>query len=1124
MSDMSESKHRELLKEGLRALDEEQRQKKQQAVLDKFSGGSQKHGLRRGLTDEKAANPYAESRIVAQRDRILNALSGKKFKLPFTSRSLTAFLLLPQFHLTFRHASHIYPVFMRALAAMLVQAGLLPQNHPALRYGENGVPRSRFKDMMGETWFRLRTMRGATYQQYGMFSLVVLMVLTLTATVATFFTRIFLGIGTASAQLYFTHPADPYGAGVGVTDMTAVGAIPSASGLFDSRIEGAGISKDYGLMVLDKILRQAAADTPTGGAMQNALATMMATYNTGVTIVGSVILLWMITSIVIDTAKAGVLGGGRHNMVWAPIRVLFAALLLIPLGTGFSAGQYGVMKLAEWGSNFGTRAWTEYVAGVLNTDNLLAPFANNSSTSLVKNISKLMTCQVVYNTHLRQTQGSLPARHKIVIKTENDPNQAMVTNRYTNDTGSNICGTIQYGTGATTDDIDRILTAATINSQLGGSARWNAANNPPTTAQSFKIAARDFRKAMRGAMQTTLAETTPDGNLGSGGTAIEMGRRFACRFAAFHMSDGGVTPHPVSQIPQCAGDASLVAPTPASPNFTEQTAMNAELQRAVMDQYNNVAKPVLNVYITNNLKPNMTERGWAGMGMWVQEIDAMNTLIAAVKSPVAVVEPGTAWVKDGNAIGGQNWLRCGVNFITLRPCRISGIEEKTLESLSAFNGWWEETGADSQLNPRDANAYNSNKDMSTEGGSRIMEMLEWIGNMSGGDNSLGMVMARLLIPPSDSVFLFRAVDIAATGTYPITQLVDTGHSVLGFGTFLWGMVSLVQALSSLKGYGFGLGLGIAIGALTNLFAALGSAMIVGGLMMSFYLPVIPLLRVAFSVLTWMIMCFEAVVMVPIAALGHLVSTGDGLTAGNGQLRTAWMLWLNVLMRPVLTVVGFVAGLLIYNTFAVYFHTSFSSGAINVMSDQSYITTLFTKCSYTAVYLMTMYAAANTCFKLMDVFPEQMMRWLGGSPDRTLRDLIDKSDLHEVSVTQLNRVVKTGEGTMKEYNQRKAQEKSRDIADRGEKLRKGPPAPGSPEAAQYSKDVAATEKAFNRKQRAEYDNASPDRKNEMLAEKFMDQHRFGMGVKAGLHGGLRIGTGEAFGSSGGFMDIFKKKTT
>ncbi|MBI3440228.1 MAG: hypothetical protein HY052_00190, partial [Proteobacteria bacterium] len=90
--------------------------------------------------------------------------------------SVAAFLFMPQFHLCFRQFSFIVPVFIRMIAVMFEQAGLLPPNHPATRYGAEGVRKYGFFELIGEAWYMLRS-SPATPQQWSLFGAFVMMVI-----------------------------------------------------------------------------------------------------------------------------------------------------------------------------------------------------------------------------------------------------------------------------------------------------------------------------------------------------------------------------------------------------------------------------------------------------------------------------------------------------------------------------------------------------------------------------------------------------------------------------------------------------------------------------------------------------------------------------------------------------------------------------------------------------------------------------------------------------------------------------------------------------------------------------------------------------------------------------------
>src|SRR6218665_710402 len=369
--------------------------------------------------------------------------------------SVAAFLFMPQFNLSLQGFSHIVPIFMRTLALMFAQAGLIPYNHPATRYGIEGVQKYSFGRLMGEAWYSLRTQRSTT-TQWGLFMSVMLMIGAFFSAIGAFLLNVVFGIGTAAQAQIFSHPADPYGTGQtnineGIGDHITTGPQP----MFDIRTAyDAGstpntnnASADLGLMILDKLLRQSVAGN--GSAMQNGLTGLMQVYNTGILVVAAVMIFWMILSIVVDTAKTGVVGGGRHNMVWTPIRVVFALGIMIPLGTtGFSSGQFAVMKLAEWGSNFGTRAWSGYVTGVINSNGLLSPFTAEGASALGVGLTRVKTCPGGWNAEAAR-QTTLSALYAVRPQ---DPmlvfSSGKTRRAYTNATAPNLCGTIEYETAA----------------------------------------------------------------------------------------------------------------------------------------------------------------------------------------------------------------------------------------------------------------------------------------------------------------------------------------------------------------------------------------------------------------------------------------------------------------------------------------------------------------------------------------------------------------------------------------------------------------------------------------------------------------------------------------------------
>jgi hypothetical protein len=74
--------------------------------------------------------------------------------------------------------------------------------------------------------------------------------------------------------------------------------------------------------------------------MAEGLRHALGLYSMGMLILAGILLFYHITSAVVDTAHQGVPFGRRFSQTWAPIRLIVAVLLLVPVGSGLSSGHY----------------------------------------------------------------------------------------------------------------------------------------------------------------------------------------------------------------------------------------------------------------------------------------------------------------------------------------------------------------------------------------------------------------------------------------------------------------------------------------------------------------------------------------------------------------------------------------------------------------------------------------------------------------------------------------------------------------------------------------------------------------------------------------------------------------
>lgn len=873
------------------------------------------------------------------------------------SPSVAAFLFMPQFGLSFRGGAHIVPIFMRTLALMFAQAGLISYNHPASRYGIEGVKKYSFSELMGEAWFNLRK-GNATGQQWGLFLSVIFMIAVFFAAIASFFLNIAVGLGTSAQAQVFSHPGTPYGSG-NETDISKMQSTIDVSGsgpMFDSRTaydlatpDATRASLDLGLMVLDKALRQSTVGN--GGAMQNGLTALMQVYNTGILVVAAVMIFWMILSIVVDTAKSGTVGGGRHNMVWTPIRVVFALGIMIPLGTtGFSSGQFAVMKLAEWGSNFGTQAWAAYVEDVINESSLLVQYDqkgfSDSASAMAVGLTRVKVCQVAWNAELAN-QGELTDTYRVKRKDlMRDFKAGVVIARYSNETSANLCGTVKYtAIGGTT------------------SQSWGDQMATPTTT-TLAGAAASFQAKMKVALKDML-----DDNDGPNppGALVQQAVQFACGYVGRHMRPNSGT-GPVLASGLCSSDTGCNSSATSFPDISCHKTMISSARAQLFAVYSS-AKGDLETYIATPMVADMKNKGWAGMGNWPYYISVLNGVAHSARDVGVTIEPGQLWSPPAENVSSSWWSRLwGVDMAAI---------EQTVRIVNAdYTRWWGEAIAKEAAQDSAAEDRKNSVNSAGVDGETFRAMTSDSSDAQGFAASVvGVVM------PSDANFLEMFSMAADDKTYPFARLVQVGHNIMSLFLASMAVLTLLQIALSLQIMGTG-ATAFVSSALANGLSSICGMGVLAGMMLAFYVPILPLIRTTFSVLTWIISVFEAVAMVPIAALAHLTSEGEGIAAG---AKTCWILWLNILLRPVLVVIGFVASMLVFNTFAVYFHINFSHGVHALRSEMGFFTRMLSYVAYTVVYVGAIYTAANSTFKLLDLIPDAMMRWMGGTPDKSFDD-------------------------------------------------------------------------------------------------------------------------------------------
>lgn len=772
------------------------------------------------------------------------------------AKSIAAFLFMPQFRLMLPQFAMTKGIFSNMLAIMMVQAGLLPLNHPAAKQDGKTY---RIRDLIGEAWFTIRTSDHVTPYQYAMFGALMLMMAFLV-----------LMVVTALASLLFsaTAHAQP---GPLFSDMT-----PDAPG---------AATRDLAERMLDGVLLMGSEGT--GGPMQNALGPLLAMYSWGVLVVGAFMVFWAVISIVAETARTGQLGGNRHNMLWAPIRLVFAIGLLVPLGFGFNSGQYIVIKVAEWGTNLGTRGWTAYVDAIVADENLIANAQSRIPYREMNALMQILVCKEAYNQQLEGYDLAGAADYQIVRTTATETGTTAELVMWGNNIDPDLCGTMKFQNPADPDIAPDISAAAM------------------TTL-------RTAQRASFIAMEAALAP---------------IAQQIVAKQLAFKAAWDGPFPAITTLNPPLAGYV---------------TNMNAAIVTARTQLETSIKAGALVTEVKN--------AGWPGAGIWYHKIAQLNESMqdGALALP-EITGPNTA-----NMV--ESWGEWASSFVYSMP-PYEDWHAATSKILNKYNDWW--TGNARTLAAGGAGSLGGESSYATAAAS--------IQDNTTASSTLWYYVNKIF--GSERPFFLFDID-PDEDIYPLGRLAQIGNSLVNWALLAYGSMAV---LSMAAGLMQGSGVALFAGPVGALLGMLGSAIFTAGAVLLWYVPLIPFIRVFFALMAWIYLVFEAVAMMPIFALMHLQTDGEGLPGS--AARTGYLMLLGLLFRPILIVIGFVAALLIFNTAVPILHETLKAMVGAVTGDANL--GLLSMIAYSIIYVGMVYILANSTFKTIDIIPNAVMKWIGG---------------------------------------------------------------------------------------------------------------------------------------------------
>ena len=123
---------------------------------------------------------------------------------------------------------------------------------------------------------------------------------------------------------------------------------------------------------------------------------------------GLALLVYNMIVAVTQTAHDGVILGRRSSSLWAPIRTVVAAALLIPLPSGYNGVQHLAAYVAQSGTAAATLFWNETADAIIDQRiNVAGIDYTNKDAVLIAAIFRLELCRAAYNHEVAKAGGAI---------------------------------------------------------------------------------------------------------------------------------------------------------------------------------------------------------------------------------------------------------------------------------------------------------------------------------------------------------------------------------------------------------------------------------------------------------------------------------------------------------------------------------------------------------------------------------------------------------------------------------------------------------------------------------------------------------------------------------------------
>jgi hypothetical protein len=747
-------------------------------------------------------------------------------------------------------------------------------------------------------------------------------------------------------------------------------------------------------------------------------------------------------------------GEGGRNFSWLPIRFVMAFGLLIPFGMGLNSGQWITLYVAKMGSSLATNAWIGYNTATgdnpIGDENkhLIAKPPTQDNSGLIKALFLLNSCRRI--TLLTQFNPEADQAYPYIVNGSknkslfNYPGEPGFMDKPTTANPSTYNATLPtIAAGNMSDQFIQILD-------------FSDYHDIKLVIGTFDPAKPEQYQEYPGKVLPTCGEITiPVTNMTGEGVFAAEGYFFAVIQTLFEVYRPGAvvsTSDPIEDMwlalmreylrtsgsvknaktlmgmsdadfqTSYGGDIPLMGPITGPVYASYWNLMMDDYFRYAFrvpaftaydfladsdEAYSDPTIDPKKLYVHNTpaafsavgkqnpllMTVGILDYGWGGAGLWYNKIGERNGSLYSATAAVPIINKfpmvmeqikeqraKTDTKTDGGYCEKFNPRKSGTSSISLQNEK----NQFEIEQATALYAFCVELFENQALNQ--------------DGVTRVTSSTNPV------EKAIHMFFSEFQIFDSaQNKEVSPMAQLSSVGRILIDKaILGVTASALSYAT---GGAAYMAAGDNKQAEAFAAGAG-AIGDATMTIALIGLS---SGFVLYYMLPMLPFVYFFFAVGRWVKVIFEALVGVPLWALAHMRVGGPGLPGSAAM--NGYFLLLEIFIRPILTVFGLVASFAIFSALAVGLNTIFTlvsanlfgsvapslSSALGAAEKLSYVELsrgMIDQFFLTIFYIMLIYSIGIGSFKLIDLIPDNIMRWSGSgaqsiAPQDSSDDLIEE---------------------------------------------------------------------------------------------------------------------------------------